>query len=85
MQKGTRLECIYRNRSVCGLRDLDGIAVAFARIERRDQPVIQRRESDLRVDSSAPYVKWTARSPSPVKFYKRRSQEKTPLLRPEHF
>ena len=43
------------------------VAIAFTRIERRDQPLIQRRESDLRVNSSAPYVKWTARLPSPEK------------------
>jgi hypothetical protein len=67
MQKGTHLECAYRAGSVCGLRDLDGMAIAFTRIERRDPPLIQRRESDLRVNSSAPHVKRTARLPSPVK------------------
>jgi hypothetical protein len=81
MQKGTHLECAYRARSVCDLRDLDGMAIAFTRIERRDQPLIQRRESDLRVNSSAPHVKRTARLPSPVKFYKRKSQEKHFTLR----
>jgi hypothetical protein len=67
MQKGTHLECAYRNRSVCGLRDLDGMAIAFTRIERHDQPLIQRRKTDLRVNSSAPHVKWSARLPSPDK------------------